>query len=211
MSPFKNRTQLLIACKIKSCLSAVPSITCPPPSSYYPISFPTKTLMWALCSIRPISTLLHTHHTHYHHFTFAHTALSHPQKHFLPRPLPSQSVFFGDSITSDQEHGLCFSVAMWPWASVNFRSPGLLIHKVVMVKISAPLKVILRTKSKALSTVPSTQYTWANIIFQKSFRCLIFSTRWHFNTPGRKTSKDCGSRDLGEVEGWWKKPSLVKE
>lgn len=130
--------------------------------------FPQK-LSHGLSTLSDQSLSSGTHTTHYHHLTFAHAVLSHPQQPFLPRPLPCQSVLFGGIIVSGHEHRLRLSVAKWPWTSVNFMGPGLLIHKVVTVKVSVPQKVILRTKSKTLGIVPSTQYMWVNIIFQKSF------------------------------------------
>lgn len=107
--------------------------------------------------------------------------------HSLPlAPLPAQKpllipgIALGRLIASDQEHGLWsqtglwLSVAKWPWASINFMRLGILVQRVIIVKATAHQRVILRTKSKAFSTVPSTLYICANIIIFHNNYCYCY-------------------------------------
>lgn len=160
----------------------------PPPR--YPISFPTKP-SHGLSAQSNQSPASRTHTMVITTSLPLLTLCSLPQHHFLTRRLcPSQWLLLGSVIASDREYGLssqtglCFSVATWPWASINFMSLGTLLQRGIIVKVSTPQRVILRTKSKALSIMPGTQYTLTNIIiiFQKSSWCLIASTKWHLNT-----------------------------
>ena len=74
----KNLVEIPTTCKIKSCYPAVPSVTCPTPMALLPSFISHKTLIWALCSSRTVSTLVYTHYVQCHHPIFAHTIPSWP-------------------------------------------------------------------------------------------------------------------------------------